>query len=180
MPTTCYNPRRIVQQTIGWRSLNVRSHGVCPRRRGLPFVDRIVGRKAGPDDLLGIVSRLSPIRFRSPQSLCTARPAAVRLVRRTVTPLEDHRPKQLFSTTVGGGATTANLTHQAVERRLQSKSLRFTGLASDWVNRSCLVSVYLHGPGRLKRRTQNYHDWPAGRPGRMGLGRIISTTVAQT
>src|SRR5216683_7151028 len=41
-------------------------------------------------------------------------------------------------------------------------------------------SVYLRGPGRLNRRSQNYHDWPAGRPRRMGLGRIISTTVAQT
>jgi hypothetical protein len=55
--------------------------------------------------------------------------------------LEDHNQKRLFPTTIGGGATTVELAHQEVERRRQSKSLKFAGLASDWADRSCLVGI---------------------------------------
>ena len=59
---------------------------------------------------------------------------------RIVSLLEDHRQKRLFPTTIGGGATTVELAHQVVERRRQSKSLRFARLASDWADRSRLVA----------------------------------------
>lgn len=47
----------------------------------------------------------------------------------TLTLLEDHHQKRLFPTTIGGGATTVELTHQVVERRRQGKSLKFAGLS---------------------------------------------------
>jgi hypothetical protein len=36
---------------------------------------------------------------------------------------------------------TAELVHQVVERRRQSKSLELAGLALHWADRSCLVAM---------------------------------------
>jgi hypothetical protein len=55
--------------------------------------------------------------------------------------LEDNRQERLFPTTVGGGTTTVELAHQVVERRGQSTSLKFAGLAPAWADRSCLVGM---------------------------------------
>jgi len=81
------------------------------------------------------------LNIRSPNKALQPTPQRGAAELGAVTPLEDHCQKRLFPTTIGGGATTVELAHQVVERRRQSKALKFAGLASDWADRSCLVGI---------------------------------------
>jgi hypothetical protein len=50
------------------------------------------------------------------------------------------RQEQLFLTTIGGGAATAELAYQIVGDRRRSKSLKLPGFALDLSDRSSLVA----------------------------------------